>query len=145
MISLVLLQGIVFNHALNIAAQKAAARGGMDSAIQREFQSRLLPGTRIPDNYVVDSQPTPPIQAFTVEPGPVTTPIGGTDNLGGVGRELTKFGEVFCVRGRYMPTGASLLGMDKLVARTITVSSQSSQEASNPNEVPQHQPCSEAP
>lgn len=124
-LSLALLQGIVFNHALSLAAQQAAARGGSDASVVDTFESHLMPGMKAPS----DQQS---LYVFRVPAPGVEQEI--YSEAGGNGREPTRFGELFCVRGAYKPVLLPLSqaigfgSQESSVSKTLTVSSQSSRD-----------------
>lgn len=130
-----LMQGIVFNNALSLAAQQAAARGGSDPGVVKTFESHLMPGMKAPSG---DKS----LFVFkTLQGGAVPTsgdPTYGNlySTTGGNGREPTRFGEIFCVQGYYKPINLplnSILGIsgpnNPVISKQITVSSQSSRDA----------------
>jgi hypothetical protein len=128
-----LMQGIVFNHALSLAAQQAAARGGSDPGVVNTFESHLMPGMKVPSGgkslFVFKT-----LQGGAVPSGDLT--YGNLySTTGGNGRELTRFGEIFCVQGYYKPINLplnSILGIsgpsNPVISKQITVSSQSSRD-----------------
>ena len=136
-VSLALLQGIMFNHALSLAAQQAAARGGVDRGAVQVFTSHLPPGMRLDPASVPTGSDPSGLTAYKM--------VGGSRQdipvveYGGNGREQTTFGEIFCVQASYKPITSGGFFSDHPITRTIPVSSQSSREATT-NEV--NGPCS---
>jgi len=124
-----LLQGIVFNHALSLAAQQAAARGGSDASVVQTFESHLMPGMKVPSGqsslsvFRISSSGDIPVGADAIR-GNLYSSTGGN------GREPTRFGEIFCVQGSYKPVAMTFFGgSNSVVNRKVTVSSQSSRSS----------------
>jgi len=122
-VTLSLLQGVMFNHALSLAAQQASERGGIDRSVQYTFQSHLPSGMRINDG--ADQG----ISAYKISSAGATNSFAIAEE-GGNGREATVFGEIFCIQGKYKPLASGLIGVtgESAITRTMTVSSHSSQE-----------------
>ena len=135
---LALIQGVVFNHALSVAAQQAGARGGMDAQIRTIYNSHLPGGMRVTTQV---SGMTDGITAYKTNTSqdPVEMSEGSAN-----GNEPTVFGEIFCVKAAYQPIATGgLLGLSgDPITRVLTVSSQSSKGDNTTSPVVSNGSCS---